>query len=155
MTNARPLRVYSDQSLCPDNAYVALLQAVWGAVPEDPEDPKSGRFDTFLENGGTLFQAADIQTCDYGVLPFDYGFVIEGKLPLATAESFLARLHEYGKKTIVFCWHDRDPALDDDRIILFQTAFERRRKQADTHVLPIFIEDLVARYSDGILPVRE
>ena len=94
------------------------------------------------------------QACDFAVLPFDYGWVINGNVKSADAETFFAEAASVGKKTIVFCWHDEDPHIRDERLIIWQTSFKKRPSSPFRHVLSCSVEDYVERYSGGTQPIR-
>jgi len=157
--SVKPIRIYSDKQLS-SQPYPALLQSIWGKQIEDPDDPLTGRFDCFNQEGSKYFVEACIDNCDFGILPFDYGLVIDNRVSSDNIWNFVDKLHQHGKKTLVFCWHDRDPYLRDDRIIIFQTAFDPKNRRncsqlkQKINILPCFTEDFVERYCDSVVPVR-
>lgn len=150
---ARPLRLYSDRALAA-KPWPTMLAAIWGFEPANPDDPRRSRFDLLRARATDLFEEAALADCDYCVLPFDFGAVMDGSVPRPRVEAFLSQAAAAGKTTLSACWHDYDPGQTDSRQIIWQTGFEPRRGRAGARLLPCMVEDFVETYHGGALPVR-
>jgi hypothetical protein len=150
------VRVWTDATVMPPGApSVAPLYPVWGAPPEDPRDPNTGRFDRLAREGRGLVELAPLEDADVAVLAAPWELVRDDAAARARALQFIARAGAAGLETIVFFNHDDDRPLELDGVIVFRTSLYRSRRRPYEFGLPAWSEDFLERYLDGTLPLRE
>jgi len=134
-----------------------MLSPFFGRDAVNTSDPLHGRFDEYNRVAREIFEPSDMQTADIAILPFDFGMVLIGKKPLEQALSFIARVEQSKKKTIVFCWSDssEDLPLPEKSTLVFRTALDLNRKKHNEHCMPSFNEDFVSKYLLNTLPIRK
>ena len=151
------LKIFSDQSFLPAGVgHVAMLYPFWGKNPEDVQDPSSGRYDRYLESGGDFFaMTRALEEADLAILPAPWERVCQDPQARDLAEKFIEASWLAGKRLVVFYWSDDYDAVPLDNASIFRTSFHLSTRKPDEFAMPAWSEDLVEKYLDGQLPLRD
>lgn len=151
----RPIKLFSDISLCGRHPHVGMLWPNFGKPAREPRDLFYGRFDRYIRHSDRLFEVRTrVEDADIAVLPFDYGLVLDHLVDPAVAQEFVARALDGGAKSLVFCWHDDEAEIPLDNIFLFRTSMRKAHRTRFNEVFPWLCEDFCLHYCGGTLPIR-
>ncbi len=105
----RPLRIFVDGKAVPDGCPpVALLLPFWSKVDEDPNEPESGRFDDYVEQGTSLFEFVGLAEADVVVLPVAWEHVVQSTELREMASSVARSALDVGKVIVIFYVSDSE-----------------------------------------------
>jgi hypothetical protein len=151
------LKIFSDKASLPEGMeHVAMLSPFWGKNPEDPQDPSSGRYDRYVELGRTFFaMTGALEEADLAVLPASWERVRQDPKARAQAERFVKAAELAGKRLVVYYWSDDSDEVPLDNASIFRTSFYRSTRKPHEFAMPAWSEDLVEKYLDGHLPLRD
>jgi hypothetical protein len=149
------VRVYADRAYLPEGArYVELLYPLWGLPPEDPADPRRGRYDRYAADGSRIVQAAPLADSDLAVFPAKWEDVNGDAAGVALAQELVAAAAAYGKPAAVFFWSDSAEPVPVEGALVFRTSLSASGRRPGEHAMPAWSEDFVERYLGGELVVR-
>ncbi len=132
-----------------------LLMPFWGVLAEPAEWIATLRFDRFAESGRAHFSlSSSIAEADVAVLPGTWNHY-ERHRQTELAIDFVERMTAAGKQTIVFVDTDRYEPLPFANALVFRTSMYRSRRQPNEFAQPAWSGDLMRRYCNGVLPLRE
>lgn len=150
------MRIFSDKSLlAKGQPHVVMLYPFWGKNPEDPQDPNSGRFDSYTEEGKAIFTMTSLEDAEIAVLPIAWEHALLDDESLELAERFIAFMREAGKPVVIFFHHDSVAPVSCEGATVFRTSLLASRRNASEFVIPSWSEDFVERYTGSSLPLRE
>jgi hypothetical protein len=151
------LKIFSDKSFLPAGMeHVAMLYPFWGKNPEDPQDPSSGRYDRYVELGRDFFTMTPVlEEADLAVLPASWERVCQDPRARDLAGRFAEQVRRTGKRLVVFYWSDAYDVVPLENASVFRTSFHRSTRKPHEFAMPAWSEDLVEKYLDGRLPLRD
>jgi hypothetical protein len=136
--------------------HVAMLYPFWGKNPEDPQDPSSGRYDRYVELGRDIFTMIPVlEEADLAVLPASWERVCQDPRARDLAGRFVEQVRRTGKRLVVFYWSDAYDVVPLENASVFRTSFHRSTRKPHEFAMPAWSEDLVEKYLDGHLPLRD
>ena len=149
------LKLYARNLFGEHPRYPVILFPFWGKHSENPLKPATGRFDEYVRVGASYFQLTSLEEADLAILPGMWDDIVRDKRWVATAREFAREVATAGKPLVVFFVSDsfRRVAIDD--AIVFRTSFYRSRRTCRDFAVPAWSEDIVTRYLDGELPIRQ
>jgi hypothetical protein len=151
------LKIFSDKSYLPvGTEHVAMLSPFWGKNPEDPQDPMSGRYDRYVELGRDFFaMTLALEEADLAVLPVSWERVRQDSRARDLADRFVDEAKRAGKRLVIYYWSDADDVVPLDNANIFRTCCHRSSRKTHEFAMPAWSEDLVEKYLDGHLPLRD
>ena len=145
------LKLYSDTRYLPaGQPHITPLFPFWGKTPEDPEDPVSGRFDAYVQEGRRFFDMTEPEEADFFVLPGWWN--AGGPNPLVYEMS--AAASAAGKPLLIFFNGDSEEDIPVGGSLVFRTSCRRSFHRPREFAMPAWSEDFVERYLGRVLPVR-
>jgi hypothetical protein len=149
------LKIYANRSdMLPGDRHVVLLYPFWGEVPEPAGSVDLGRFDLYLQESRDIFVLVEtLAEADVALLPFEW------KQGSPAHNGIASRLAEdaahHGKRIIIFFNNDSAEEIPIDNAVIFRTSFYRSTRKPNEYAVPGWSVDFMARYLDGMLPVRQ
>jgi Exostosin family len=145
--------IYSDRRFLasPSTPHAVILAPFWGANPETPGAPETGRFDRYVEIGGSFLRLSPLADCDAAVFPQNWESA--GEQAVELGDAFTASCRDARKTPVVFHGADSAEPLPIDAVV-FRTSLFRSRRGPKEFALPAWSEDFLVRYLDGELATR-
>jgi len=148
------LKIFSSKEyLLPNSPHVVILYPFWGKNMENPDDPRSGRFDKYAEIGKHFFEMTRFEESDIAVFPIPWEFAREDARAREIAREFSTRAEEGGKRVVVFFLTDSDEKIHIDNTIVFRTSLYGSKRTSE-YAMPGWNEDLVTMYMNSKLHLR-
>lgn len=154
------LKIFSDRAFLPDNyrhaslQYVPLLFPFWGATPGDPDDFRSGRFDSYLQLGRSALEMVSLEAADLAVFPAYWHLIQADEVALSRARNFFDLAKAAGKQVAVFVTGDwTGPPIADNVLVFFTSSF-RSRLQPNEFAMPEWSVDFAKKDANNQLVIR-
>lgn len=148
----RKIKIHSDRGyLLPGQRHAQILFPFWGKNPEKPGDPLSGRYDCYVETGKQFFELVSLEEADLAVFPGETG---DWDNMRDNALRFGMAARAAGKPAAVFFWADSAEPIDIPNGMVFRTSLYNSIRHPGEFAMPAWSEDFVARYWNGLLPLR-
>jgi len=151
------LKIYSDRSyVAPGAVHHCSLAPFWGPMEDLPDIVSLGRFEGLLAHGREFLElAAKPEDADVFIVPVTwnhYQRYHREDLGLVFGEA----MRRYEKPIAIFADCDRYQELPAfPRAVEFRTSLYRSALKANEFATPAWIGDLMARFCNGVLPLRE
>ena len=88
-------------------------------------------------------------------MPYPWECILNNRSDIPRAMAFAKKAELHDKQVINFFWSDLDEVVPVHNSVLFRTSLYSSRRRKNEHAMPSWGEDLVERYRNGILPIRE
>jgi hypothetical protein len=154
------LKIFSDRRFLPDSCehaslkYVPLLFPFWGKIAEDPDDFRTGLFDSYLESGHSALEMTSLEAADLVVLPAYWHLIQNDEIAIARARNLIDLAQAAGKQIAVFVAGDWEgPPIADHAMIFFTSSF-RTRLQPNEFAMPGWSVDFALKTANGQLAIR-
>jgi hypothetical protein len=149
------LKIFSQPEYVPSRTNCEpILYPFFGKPVENAADPKSGRFDRYIENADRIFKLTSLSDADIAIVPTNWEpILVQGKIKFS--QRFLEQVNQANLPSISFfggdCSHQELPF---NSTITFRHSLYRSIQSADQFAMPAWSEDFVAKYLDRQLPIR-
>jgi hypothetical protein len=150
---ARPVSLYSEQTLIPDGLpHCQLLIPFLG-------NPYHSGYQNLAERGRTFVELTDEKRAELALLPFDGRYLVERHHPVSArahemAREFFGRASRAGLRCLVLVNSDSDEPIPFDDVLVLRTSLSRRTRKPYEFALPAWHEDLKAAHLGGQLRLR-
>ncbi len=143
------IKIYSDQKFL-DTAerFEIFFVPFWGNKLDKQNDPDFGRFDKYFASGQNFFGLSSLADCDLAVFPGKY------RQDNPRISEFLALATSHQKKSVFFFNDDSTEEINLVDSYIFRTSFFKSTKKNNEFAIPGFCSDFVAKYCQGVLPLR-
>ncbi len=146
------MNIFADKLRLPaGRPHTIMLYPFWGTNLENREDPVSGRFDRYLQEGKRLFALTPLDQAEVVVVPHEW---VAGDAN-AAARQAIDEAGKAGKQAALFFNHDSEEDIDVENTLVFRTSFRRSRRKANEFAFMVWSEDFVERYLGGDLVMRK
>jgi len=149
------LRIYADRGALPEGTpHVAMLYPLWGAPPENPEDPSHGRYDRLVSEGTAFFTLSPLEAADVVLFPVPWEIAKDRPEAVEEAQRLSRLAAEHEKPFLIFFWSDSAEPVPIEPSIVFRTSLYRSRRQPNELAMPAWSEDFLERYLAGEQAIR-
>ncbi len=148
------LKIFSDKNFLPaEMEHVPMLFPFWGKSYEEHEPLKSGCFDRYIEIGHSFFEVVALAHADLAVVPHGWNSTDQKRRDLAI--QFSEKANQAGKQLVVFAIGDAYSDITIKNAIVIHHELYRSRKKVNEFAIPVWSQDLTARYLGGNLSIRQ
>ena len=148
------LEVYCDQAYLPEGSkHIEMMYPFWGRPPAGDPDLEPDIFTRYIECGRNLFTLCSLDQAKIAVFPAEWRGVKDTQW-LALAHRLSDAAREAGKPLIVFSIVESALGPPLENAWVFRLSVYRSQRGGLEFVYPVWVDDYLARYADGRLPLR-